>query len=123
FRADAKAHVDVLRLLDHYLATARRRLEQPATVAARARRAASTYPSGYTPNYQVWVGKTSRNVRLAFPLPNEYYDSGAIALLRTAYELYKRDDLASDLTAHFRNQAEAAPTPPDALYPRLALSY
>ena len=44
-------------------------------------------------------------------------------MLRTAYELYKADDLTSDLVAHFRKQAEAARTPADALYPRLALSY
>ncbi len=43
--------------------------------------------------------------------------------MRTAYELYKADDLVSDLIAHVRKQADAAPTPADALYPRLALSY
>jgi tetratricopeptide (TPR) repeat protein len=123
-RAGAKAYGDVLRMLDHYLSLARRRHEQQsAGAAARARRSAAAYPAGYTPNYQVWVGRTTRNVRLAFPLPNEYYDDGAITVLRTAYELYKRDDLSSDLAAHFRKQAEAAATPPEALYPRLALSY
>ena len=42
--------------------------------------------------------------------------------MRTAYELYKRDDLLSDLVAHFRRQADAAQTPADAIYPRLALA-
>ena len=43
--------------------------------------------------------------------------------LRTAYELYKRDDLLSDLVAHFRRQADAAsPARPRRIYPRLALS-
>ena len=42
--------------------------------------------------------------------------------MRTAFELYKRDDLLSDLVSHFRRQVDAAPTPADAVYPRLALS-
>ena len=60
---------------------------------------------------------------MAFPLPNEYFDQGSITVLRTAYELYKNEDLSSDLVAHFRKQAEAARNPAEALYPRLALSY
>ncbi len=40
----------------------------------------------------------------------------------TAYELYRRDDLLSDLVAHFRRQADAATSPVEANYPRLALS-
>ena len=59
---------------------------------------------------------------LAFPKPNEYLDETAIQLLRTAFESYKRDDILSDLVSHFRRQTEAAPTPADAVYPRLALS-
>ena len=120
-RAAAKSYGDVHRLLDHYLASARRRLEKQPRRAGQ--RFGNQYPPGYTPYYQVWSGKTAKNVRLAFPLPNEYYDTGAITVLRTAYELYKQGDLTSDLTAHLRAQADSAPTPADALYPRLALSY
>ena len=57
-----------------------------------------------------------------FPQVNEYLDSTVIPVLRTAFELYKRDDLLSDLIGHYRRQAEAAPTAADAIYPRLALS-
>ncbi len=74
------------------------------------------------PQYQVWVGKTSRYVQIAFPVPNEYLDSSAIQLLRSAFELYKRDDLTSDLVAHFRKQAALAKSPADAVFPRLALA-
>ncbi len=56
------------------------------------------------------------------PQVNEYLDANVITVLRTAFELYKRDDLLSDLIGHYRRQAEAAPTPADAIYPRLALS-
>ena len=61
-------------------------------------------------------------MRISFPKPNEYLDETAIQLLRTAFELYKRDDLLSDLVSHFRRQVDAAPTPTDAIYPRLAQS-
>ena len=43
-------------------------------------------------------------------------------MLRSAFDLYKRDDLMSDLVNHFRRQAAEAKTPADANYPRLALA-
>ncbi len=50
------------------------------------------------------------------------FDYGAILLLRNAFEIYKKADLASDLIAHFRSQVAKAPD--DAkLFPTLALSY
>ena len=52
---------------------------------------------------------------------NEYLDSTAITALGTAFELYKRDDLLSDLIGHYRRQGSHAPTPSEAIYPRLAL--
>ena len=58
---------------------------------------------------------------IAYPQDNEYLDSGVILMLRTAFEVFKRDDLLSDLVNHFRRQAAAAPTPAEANYPRLAL--
>ena len=44
-------------------------------------------------------------------------------LLRTAFELYKRDDLLSDLSAHFRDAGRRRAEPADARLPRLALGY
>lgn len=123
--ADRKAYHDVLRILDHELATIRRRFEhQSPGAAARANRAMLTSNGlGYVPQYQIWVGKTTRYVRVPFPLPNEYVDETAIEVLRTAFEIYRRNDLVSDLVDHFRRQAESASTPADAAYPRLCASY
>ena len=122
---ERKAYSDVLKLLDYELSALRRRIErQSPGAAARANRAryASNGP-GYVPRYQVWVGKNYRYMPIDFQLPNEYFDDTDIQVLRTAFEIYRRDDLLSDLVGHFRSQADAAPTPADAVYPRLCLSY
>jgi len=120
-RADQKAYDDVLKILDHQLAALRRKVERQSPGAVRAARARQGRVN-YVPQYQVWVGKSSKYMQIAFPLPNEYLDSTAIQLLRTAFELFKRDDLTSDLVTHFRKQADAATAPADAVFPRLALS-
>ena len=70
----------------------------------------------------IWVGPTIPPDRFDFPQVNEYLDATVIPVLRTAFEIYKRDDLLSDLIGHYRRQTEAAPTATDAIYPRLALS-
>ena len=66
--------------------------------------------------------RITRAMRIAYPQENEYLDIEVISALRSAYELYKRADILSDLVNHFRRQADAAPTPTDAIYPRLSLS-
>ena len=124
--ADRKSYSDVLSLVDYNLAAARRRLEHqsPGALARalRARYAALGIP-GYVPAYRIWVGSRYRSVQIPFPQVNEYFDGTVIQVLRTAYELYNRDDLSSDLIAHFRRQAAAAPTPRRMpIYPGLALS-
>ena len=58
---------------------------------------------------------------IAFPHVNEFFDGTLIQVLRTAFELYKRDDLLSDLVNHFRRQTSLATSPTEAIYPRLAL--
>ncbi len=123
--ADRKAYADVLRLLDLNLAATRRKMERQSTGAAgRAWRARYAYIQslGSRLLQRIWVGSSYRSVAIDFPRPNEYFDSDLILVLRTAFELYKRDDLLSDLVAHFRRQAEAASSPVEANYPRLALS-
>ena len=121
-RAGEKAYEDVLRLLDHELAAVRRKQERQSPGAARAARSRFGSRANSGQQYQIWVGKTTRYMQITFPTPNEYFDADAIQVLRTAYELYKRDDLLSDLVGHFRRQADAARMPADAVYPRLALS-
>ena len=123
--ADRNAYGDVLRLLDYNLVFARRKHErQSPGAAARALRArnAAQGMTGYMPSYMIWAGSRSSYARFAFPQVNEYFDATVIQVLRTAYELYQREDLLSDLVKHFRQQAESAPTAHDAIYPRLALS-
>ncbi len=73
-------------------------------------------------SYPIWVGNDARSVSFTFPKANEYLDDNAIQILRNAFELYKRDDIVSDLIGHFRRQVDAALTLADAIYPRLALS-
>ena len=123
--AGRKSYSDVLRLVDYNLAAARRRLERQSPGAlARAQRAryAALGRPGYVPAYRIWVGARYRSVQIPFPQVNEYIDGTVIQILRSVYELYKREDLSSDLIAHFRRQVDAAPTPKDAVYPGLALS-
>ena len=115
-----------MRLVDYNLAFARTKQERQSPGAAlralRARYASLGY-SGFVPtSYAIWVGSRYRRVQIPFPQVNEYFDGTVLQVLRTAYELYQRDDLLSDLTAHFRRQAAAAPTPKDAIYPGLSLS-
>ena len=121
-RADQKAYADVLRLLDYQLAASRRKLEQQSPSATRAGRARLAMRANVGQSYAIWVGKTRRSISISFPKANEYLDDSAIQVLRNAFELYKRDDIVSDLIGHFHRQVDAAPTPADAVYPRLALS-
>ena len=124
--ADRKDYAQVLKLLDFNLDFARRKTPQQSPAAvARARRAAYLAASrlpGYAPVYRIWVGSRYMTVRLAYPRVNEYFDGTLLQVLRTAFELYQRDDITSDLINHFRRQAAAAPTPADAVYPRLSLA-
>jgi tetratricopeptide (TPR) repeat protein len=116
-RADARATADVLRLLDRYLAHERR--QKRTGPAARA-------PAGPTlngnPYYRVWTAQGSSYVMLDYPTPNDYHDYTGISLLRTAYDLYKRDDLVSDLFRHLRAAGDAAPQGERVFY-HLALGY
>jgi tetratricopeptide (TPR) repeat protein len=124
--ADRKAYGDLLRLLDFSLTEARQKMERQskgaAARAARARFAALNRSRGAIRLTPYWSGSSYRTVRITFPEPNEYIDIEVIGNLRTAYELYKRDDLLSDLVGHYRGQVAAARSPGDAIYPRLALS-
>ena len=70
----------------------------------------------------IFVGSRYIITSIDYPQDNEYLDGPVISTLRSAFEIFKRDDLASDLVNHFRRQAGAAHTPAEAIYPRLALS-
>ena len=118
-KADEKDPAAILRLLDHQLAKASR----PDQVARRLK--ARNGPPGVNTNYfQVYTSKnvTNRLTTIDFPTPNIYFDYGSIYVLRNAFEIFKKDDLASDLIAHLRSQASKLEG--DArLFPTLATSY
>ncbi len=117
-RADSKAHDDIRKILDHELAANRRRQERQSPGSSRAR----TVSQSGTMIRQSSGGMVVRAFQLNFPSPNEYLDESAIQVLRSAYDLYKRDDLMSDIVSHFRKLTADAKTPADANYPRLALA-
>src|SRR5437868_1720315 len=53
---------------------------------------------------------------------NDFYDAGAINVVRQAFELYQHDDLLSDLLSHFESQADHAPNA-ERLWWRMGLAY
>jgi tetratricopeptide (TPR) repeat protein len=117
--ASKKQHSDVLRLLDHSLDA----LSSPDRVARRAK--ASVQPvtmTGRGISVAVYNNpNTARSVAIDFPTPGVYFDQGTIQALRNAFELYRKDDLLSDLTAHLEARLKA--TQRDPVYERLALAY
>ncbi len=115
-RADAKAHREVPKMYEIYLAASRRQRQATGKVASRS--LSSNYQGN---NYWVYTGKNRRYVQIDYPTPNDYLDSGAIELLRNVFEFYKRDDLLSDLFTHFRQQLDKAAAP-DKVYLRLTLA-
>ena len=120
-RADAKAMPDVLRLLDHYLAEIRRPERYALRVRSVPLAALSAAATGRAPRFQIWTGKSIRFTTVTYPTANPYYDPAAIQVLRNAFELYKREDLVSDLIAHI---AKSLDDPSDSVqtYGHLALS-
>jgi tetratricopeptide (TPR) repeat protein len=105
-RADAKAPADVLRIVDHYLAAVCQDHD-----ASRRRGSVTVWaPSNRQPNsageVSIKLGKNWSTTSFDFPGPNSYFDQGALQILREAFELFKRDDVLTDLFAHFRARAE-----------------
>jgi tetratricopeptide (TPR) repeat protein len=115
-RADAKVHADIPRLYEVYLSASRRQRK-----ASGHRASSRSLSSPQQRNYMIYAGRNRRMVSIDFPQPNDYLDDGAIELLRNAFELYKRDDLLSDLFGHFRKELDKA-AEADKIYPRLTLA-
>src|SRR5262249_2343320 len=103
-RADAKGHAGIPRLYHAYLKASRRQQKSSGRVSSRT----FSSPNNQT-YYFVYVGRNRQSVLIDYPQANDYLDGGAIELLRSAFELYKRDDLLSDLFAHFRQELDKAP--------------
>jgi tetratricopeptide (TPR) repeat protein len=115
-RADANAHDDLLKVVDHRLGALSRRPPAPA---------AGGGGSGPGQGLQIAapMGTNSWTSRsLLYPLPNEHLDADAIILLRLTYDLHLRDGLWDDLIAHFRARVARAEAAEQARL-RLALCY
>jgi tetratricopeptide (TPR) repeat protein len=116
----AKREADCLRMLDLYLdyhhAAANQARQKPAA------RSGGQAVRGQTYYLSVWYGKAQTNARVSFPMPGIYYDTYALSVLRTAYEVFHRNDLYSDLQKHFVKRVEQS-ADGNKVYDHLALAY
>lgn len=101
-----KKHDEVIAILDRYLdfnqqRSAIERAKPRRSGQRTSRNQGSTY-------YQIYTGKSTTHVNIAYPSPGPFYDSQAIMLLRNAYEVFLRNDLVSDLQKHLETRLEAA---------------
>ena len=104
-----------MRLFNAYLVALRRQNKNNPPLRTKA-----TSPGpGF---YRLWIGRNARYSNFDFPEANDYYDYGALLLLREAYELYRQADLVSDLVKHFRSQIDGT-APSDRVYVYLAAAY
>ncbi|MBX3451493.1 MAG: DUF1583 domain-containing protein [Planctomycetaceae bacterium] len=116
--AEQKSHSELLHVLDvtsdigireAKIRRSSRKTSQPG----------NTRPSTYI-NY--WYGSNQQGIQLAYPAPSEYFNQSQITLLRQAFEVFRRNDVLSDLTDHLKKQVETAP-PDDLFYRQLAYGY
>lgn len=119
-RASRNGHADILVLLDMQLQILRQQ-------ASTRRRSASYRPPQLVSNRgrgyaQVYQNRNWRGVQFDYPTPGVYFDQNAITLLRNVYEIFKRDDLLTDLTGHLRRKLKDT-TEEAAIYAALPLAY
>ncbi|HEY2412465.1 MAG TPA: DUF1583 domain-containing protein [Pirellulaceae bacterium] len=111
---------DVLAALDCYLAARAAKVNQArSSLTYRPSRTNNQPGSTYL---QIHIGKSYRGVQISYPAPNEYFDQQGLQLLRTALEVYRAQDLTSDLIQHALNRGEAAPQT-QRLFDLLAAAY
>src|SRR5262249_44198203 len=88
-----------LRLLDHFQELQRRH----QTPGGRQRGSSRFVGSTGNNAFSLWATpQQMRGVQIDFPPPNEYYDLSSLQVLRSAFEIYTRDDLLSDVRSQFR---------------------
>lgn len=115
----SKKDAEVLNILDHYLDFNQSRATQERQRTAGRPKRATSSPYYY---YTIYYGKSASDAQFAFPAPGEYYDFGAINVLRNAYEVFLRNDVLSDLQKHLRGRLEKS-ADIDKVYGHLALAY
>src|SRR5262249_32384192 len=102
----------------HLLSLRRTRLsgKKSRNTASGRLTASSSYVQIYLSNGQM------TSTQIDFPAPNAYLDQQGINLLRNAYEIYKRDDLLSDLFAYYRSRSETSASAQDRLDSQIVLN-
>jgi tetratricopeptide (TPR) repeat protein len=116
--AEQKNHPEILHVLDVgseigvQEAKIRRSSRKPS-------RSSNTRSSTYI---YYWYGTRQQGIQLAYPAPSEHFDQSQLTLLRQAFEVFRRNDVLSDLTDHLKKQAETAPAD-DIFYRQLAYGY
>ena len=105
-RGIAKEYCDVLSILDRSLTwgtgsrTSTLTYTRPTPVRANANRNNQNFDS-------YWInGQVSRNITFDFPSPNDRYDLANLGVIRSAYEVFHRDDLLTDLFTHLQTRAD-----------------
>jgi tetratricopeptide (TPR) repeat protein len=118
-RASEKGLADVVTLLDRFDAIQQKHRKPGAPFQSTSRNAAVSRN-----NYvQVWLTPTQQiGVQWDFPAPIDAYDLTSLNLLRAALELYKRQDLTTDLLGHFRTRTTAG-SERERLHALLSLCY
>jgi tetratricopeptide (TPR) repeat protein len=104
-RAKAGAHGDVLQIFDRFLAVALANYQPGKT--SRSRSSGAMQGPMYV--IQITGSGRTRYMQIDFPTPGDHFPAGCISLLRNEFEMFRRDDLMSDLFAHFSRKIEAAP--------------
>lgn len=103
--ATEKRHQEIFTIIDLYLDSVNAlRHQVPAYNWQR-----HISQSANQPAFTIQLGKSSTYVRLEYPQPNDYYDLGALQILRNAYALFERDDLYTDLLKHFTDSTATDP--------------
>ncbi|WP_422924867.1 DUF1583 domain-containing protein [Singulisphaera sp. PoT] len=119
-RGDAKSYADIPRLIDQQLLIARRARQSGKRNRTAARSSANVAISSRIVIYQ--ANGQARSMQVDYPTPNAYLDQSGISTLRNAFDIYKRDDLLSDLLGYYRKRAEKAESAQDRLDASLVLS-
>ena len=116
--ADEKRFDDVRKAADIYLSMARRQnMTAVHSVSAMRRQQAGGFSvNPYTRNNQY------RNIQVAYPSPNDYYDQGSLTVLYNEFDIHKSADVVSDLVAQLEKRREAA-RGAERIYLQLALGY
>ncbi len=97
----------------------RRHDEMTKNAKVSSRSTSPNYQRGF--QFQMTYGKENIWTQVDFPTANTYLDTTALTLLRSVFEVFKRNDVRDDLTAHLRQRVAKA-NPDNVLYEELLLA-